>query len=435
MLGINISGNRRRREIVTAVEIGTHSVKVVMGEFGADGVVSIIGAGQEKTHGRVVKGEITDLQLVQEPLMKAMRMAEEAAGGTEIQNIFMAVTGTHIGYVNSMGSTVINAADRYVTEGDREDALRNAANYALPPDRQTLHWFTRRFLVDRREVDNAVGLFGGKLEADMHIVYGQHARLENSRNVIMDVMGPEEQEPKGLVFSPVAAGLAVFSGEEAGHGALVVDIGAGVTEYAVFAGRDRCLHSGQITIGCEQLANDLHLGLHLPIQQCRDILERLPSLGAKAVMTQDGRARLMEVDAGAGKPSRQIPVSTIEQIIEMRLDELFRKILEDLQDREMMKRIGFGVRLCGGGAMIPQIADLAQRIFESPVEIGCARMVNGPEHIVQSPAFVTPVGLLKFGHNALQEMNLEPDSLTGSIGRDWKSVREFLSDIKRAFRW
>ncbi len=435
MRGMNLNRKGRGRDVVTAIEVGTHSVKVVLGEFSPDGTLSIIGAGQEKTNGRVVKGEVVDAVLVQEPLMKAMQTAEESAGGVAIQNIFVVVTGAHIGCVNSIGSTVINSADRYVTESDKVAALDNAANYSMPPDRQPLHYFTRRFMIDRREVDNPVGLHGGKLEADMHIVYGLHARIENGRNLITEVMGPDEQEPKGFVFSPVAAGLAAFSGEEAELGALVIDIGAGVTEYAVFAGRDCCLHTGQITVGCEQLANDLSLGLHLHVQQCREILERLPSLGAKAVMTPDGKARLMEVDAGAGKPKRQVPVSTIEQIIEMRMEELFQKILDDLAERDMMKRIGFGVRLCGGGAQIPQVTELARRVFETPVDMASVRLVNGPMHIVQSPAFTTPIGVLKMGRSLLREMGASPVSAGRQVQMDWQTVKSFFAELRRAFRW
>ncbi len=436
MLGFNIGGNRGGREIVTAIEIGTHSVKVVMGEFSADGTLSIIGAGQEKTHGKVMKGEILDVTAVQEPMMRAMQAAEESANGTEIANIFLAVNGAHLGSVNSIGSTIIRSTERYVSEQDKEDAITNAYNYPMRPDQEVLHCSPRFFRVDGREVDNPVGLHGGKLEADAHIVYGQHTRFENSRNVIHDVMGAGEQEPRGLVFSPIAAAAAMLSREDARrNGVLVIDIGAGVTGYGVFAGgEDHCLHSGQIAVGCEQIANDLSLGLQLSIVQCRDILERLPGSGVKATMTADGRARGISVDTGAGRPPRDVPASTIEQVIEMRVQELFQKIMDDLARRDMLKRIGGGIRLCGGGARIPQIADLARRVFEAPAEVGCARLVNGPAHVVKSPAFVTVIGTLRVGRQMLGDMDVKV-SLPQQIWRDLINFRQFLADFRRAFRW
>ena len=436
MLGFNIGGNRGGREIVTAVEIGTHSVKVVMGEFSADGTLSIIGAGQEKSYGKVMKGEILDVAAVQEPLMKAMQAAEESANGTEIQNIFLAVNGAHLGSVNSIGSTIIRSTERYVSEQDKEDAITNAYNYPMRPDQEVLHCSPRFFRVDGREVDNPIGLHGGKLEADAHIVYGQHTRFENSRNVINDIMGAGEQEPRGLVFSPIAAAAAMLSREDARrNGVLVIDIGAGVTGYGVFAGgEDHCLHSGQIAVGCEHIANDLSLGLQFSIVQCRDILEKLPDICAKAVMTPDGRARETPVSMGVGRPDRNLPVSTIEQVIEMRVQELFQKIMDDLSRRDMLKRIGGGIRLCGGGALIPQIADLARRVFEVPAEVGCARLVNGPAQVVKSPLFVTAIGTLRIGRQMLGDMEVKA-SFGQQVWGDLINFRQLLADFRRAFRW
>lgn len=427
-------GKRRHKQVLTAVEIGTRWVKVVIGEFQEDGVLNLLGVGEEPSL-KVMKGEISDPAVVQEQLQKAMVNAEDAAGGVQIENVFLLVTGSHIGSVNSVGSMVINSDDPHVSEEDREAALQNAWGYTFPPDRATLHHFRRQFTVDGREVDNPVGLFGSKLEADVHIIYGQLNRLQNSRNMIVEAMGAEESEPQELIFSGVAAGLGVFEPEEVEKGAMVIDLGAGVTEVAVFTREDRCLYSGQVTVGCEHLANDLSLGLHLPVQRCREMLETLDAVGAKAVMTQDGNARLLEVDVATGRPPRKVPVSTVEQILELRLQELFSVIRDQLEAKRMLNRIGFGIKLVGGGALIPQVTDLARRVFEMPVSVGVPRLVNGQKEVIASPRFVAPLGALRLGRSMLKAREAEKVGVGGTLRSDLEWVGQLFSKWKRAFPW
>ena len=423
---------RRRREVLTAVEIGTRSIKVVIGEFHEDHVLTLLGIGEEPSM-KVMKGEIGDPQTVQKQLDKALVAAEDAAG-EPIKNVFLAVTGSHLGSVNSIGSTIIHSYDPHITAEDVELAEQNVWNCTLPPDREILHRFRRQYLVDGREVDNPVGLFGGKLEADGHIIFGQQNRLNSSRHLITEAIGTEEDEPKAVVFSGVAAALGVLGPEETEKGAMVIDLGAGVTEYAVFTGEARCLHSGQVTVGCEHLANDLSLALQLPVQRCRELVEGMKDLGAKARMTQDGGTRMLDVEPTPGKPLRKIPVATVEHVVELRLQELFQIIRHDLESKDMLKRIGSGIRLTGGGALIPEILDLARQIFDMPVTLGTPRLVNGPKEIINSPRYATPIGILRFGRTAMA--NLQPPvlSLFEQLRQDILSIFRLLMRW-RPFNW
>ena len=423
---------RHRKEILTGVEIGTGTIKVVMGEFLPENVLSIIGVGEAPSL-KVVKGDLVDPRPVQDQLQKAL-LAAEHASGVEIDKIVLAVTGSHIGSVNSIGSTVINAADRRISEEDRDTALRNAWSYTLPPNRRPIHFFNRQFRVDGiRDANNPVGLIGSKLEADVHIIYGQNNHLESARSLILEVFG--DDPILDCVFSPVAAAAAAFSPEDAEKGALIIDIGAGVTEYAVFQGFGKetsCFHSGQITVGCDHLVNDLSLGLRLPFGKCRQLLEGLWALQGAAVMKPDGRTRLTEIE-DLGQKMRHIPVSTVEHIIEQRLQELFTVIRNDLEEQQVLGRIGNGATLCGGGALIPRIDDLAQSVLDMPACIGRPRSVNGQKEIITSPRFMTPIGLLRVGKKLLEaEKEKEPLTPMKIIKEE---VRKFILSLKDMVRW
>ncbi len=420
----------KKRDMVTAVEIGTHTIKVLIGEFLPDRSVSLIGVGVKPSR-KVTKGEVMDAAVVQESLQEALAAAEEMAH-VDIQNIFVAVTGGHIGSVNNTGSQVINSPDRRVTKEHVDQAMSNAVGVMLPPDKHPLHSFRRQFRVDGREVDNPIGMSGGKLEADVHIIYGQLSRQETTRSLLIEAVGIEG-EPKDLVFSAVAAGMAGFTLAELEKGGLIIDVGAGVTEYAVFQGEEYCFHSGLVTVGCEHLANDLSLALHLPIQRSRELLDGLKTVGG-AVMTLDGNTRMAEVEDTPGKPPRRIPASAIEQVIELRLQELFEVIKADLQENDVLKCIGFGAKLCGGGALIPRIADLARGVLEMPVEIALPRLVSGPKEILTSPQFVTPVGLLRYGKSILDNGGSTPVTMMEQLKRDAGNMFRLIK-VRRPFQW
>lgn len=419
-----------RRQIVTAVEIGTRLIKVLIGEVAADGAVTLLGTGVEPSS-RVVKGEVTDTQALQPRLDAALGAAERKAG-VDIENIFLVVSGAHIQSFNTVGTTVPASPDRRIYELDIDAVRQIAATCTLPLERQQLHLFSRQFRVDGREVSNPLGLCGHHLVAEAHLIHGQVTRLQTVERLIGDAVGSDE-EPREPVFAAVAAGMGALLPEEVDAGALVVDIGAGVTSYALFRGSDQCYHSGQITVGGEQLANDLALGLHLPIQRCRDLLDDLGQVGA-AIMTPDGRTRLAPIEGAPGRRPRAVPVSTIEQIVEVRLRELLSHIRAELEQADMLRYIGHGVKLCGGGALIPRIEDLAHAVFEMPVEIGYPVRASGPQEIVTSPAFTTPIGALRFGQMRLKQVQPEARSLGETLRADLVRVKRFFRGFS-ALKW
>ena len=416
---------KKKREILTGVEIGTSAIKVVMGEFLPDDVISIVGVGKVPSM-KVVKGEIVDVNVVQEQLEMALAKAEEASG-LEIDEIFLAVTGAHIQSVNSVGSTMVTSPDSRIGEDDIVTAHRNAHAYHLPPDKKVLHYLDRCYQVDGgNEITNPLGLVGAKLEADVQIIYGQHNRLETNCRMINDAMTYPAED---IAFSGIAAALATFSSEDTEKGGLLLDIGAGVTEYVVLQGPG-CFHSGQLTVGCEHIANDLSLGLRLPINKCRKILHDLDQFGS-AVMTPDGHSRLMAVERLAQSP-RHIPISTVEHIVELRLRELFETIRMDLEANNALERIGCGIRICGGGAHIPGIDRLVRQVFQMPASIAKPRLLSGKQKMLNSPEFLTPVGLIRWGKMML---DISPKSNTSFWESFYLDLRKAGTVLCKSFPW
>ncbi len=418
-------GRRRKKDILTGIELGTAHVKVVMGEFLSGEVVSIIGAAQVSSLHKVRKGSVLDAPAVQEQLAQALTISEKESG-VEIEDVFLAVTGGHIGSTTSVGNAPVQNPDRIITEEEVVTAVRNARSCRPPPEQYHINSIDRRFLVDDiREVANPIGQVGNRLQAEVHMIYGDRGAVDTARTLVAEVLGYPET---ARAFSAVADTFALFSAEEQRRGTLVVDVGAGVTEYAVFHGPG-CFHSGQVAVGCEHAVNDLAVAFRLPAPRAAGILHNLADFGS-AVARPDGRKRLVEVETTSGK-SRCIPASTIEQVIELRLRELFDVVAADLRKAGAFQRVSNGVVLCGRGARIPGIVPLAHQVFEMPVRVGAPYLASGPREVIADPGFVTPIGLLRFGRK-VREIDRESPGLFEQLRSD---ARRVLDLTKRAFRW
>ena len=273
----------KKNETIAGVEIGTKSIKIVIAEILPDQSLKVIGHGETPSL-KVQKGEITDVNSVFKQLDKTAKKAEKDAE-TRIKNVYIAVTGGHIKTLNNRGSLPIVNSNKRITEDDVVNVTRNARTVSLPHDCEMIDSLHRHYIIDNaRSVQNPINIAGSKLEAEVHIIYGSRNNLHTTLNVVEDYFSAPCED---IIFSGICAAYGALTDEDNEKGALVIDIGAGTTEYVL--NHDRaCLHSGVITVGSNQILNDLTLGLKLPSGKCRAILENYGAALSKA----DGRSRL-----------------------------------------------------------------------------------------------------------------------------------------------
>ncbi len=422
--------SKKRRNIITAIELGTHSRKVAIGDVDPeDGRVHVLGVGTVSSPRKIVKGRIENAGAVNDELVKAVLEAEKEAK-TEIQNVFLAVSGGHIRTTTSRGTSVVRSPDGLVTDDNVVEAVKNARYLPFPPDQRAVNLMDRRYLLDgRREVLNPTGQAAAKLEAEILVVYGDAMRFKTAVELVAAVIGEPVAD---IVFSPIADVYAVVSPEDRTRGVLVIDIGAGVSEYALVHGPG-LLACGQITVGCEHVANDLAEAFRFPIQRARTLLVRLAEwnrpekLGAAAAPPAAVKIETM------GHEIRTIPRDSIELVIDLRLRELFRIIAKRLGGpAELRKFVGGGVLICGGGARIPRVCDLARAVFgRIPVSVAAPWGVSADrEAIPADPGLITPIGVLRYG-----SFSLAVGKAARARGRVFKQeLAAFWDALKHAFR-
>ena len=419
----------RSKKTITAVEIGTGSIKVVMGQPAENGSIVIIGHGEISSLTRVAKGEAINVSEVGEALGEVLDNVESVSG-QRITSVYLAMTGSHIQSTNVIGSVPITSPNRIISEIDIIEATRNARSFNLPLEQKGIHTFQRTFIIDdARRVSNPEGMVGNKLTADIHVIYGNFNKIQTLCTLIDDVLGVPARD---IAFSGIADFYGVSLDRESKNGSLIIDIGAGVTEYATFY-NSGCLHSGQITVGCEHIANDLSIGLNLPIGKCRELLKNQRS----SMLKIDSVNNSIQIEQGIGNQPKCVNEGTIQTIVELRLVELFEIIREELANSfldehlNMTKLLGDGIILCGGGALIPDITKIVESIFGVPIKIGRPVNISGMEEEINSPRYVTTIGLLHLGHR-LSQMDKETLSFRQTAENELTRIFDL---CRKAFRF
>ena len=374
-------------QIIVGLEIGTSKVCVAVGEVSENQVVNIIGLGQAKSRG-VRKGEIIDVALAEEDVRNAIVEAEQVAD-VEIRSVFLGVTGSHIRGFNNTGVHPVVSADREITTTDIQDVIKNAKAINLPTDHSVVHVIRQHFRVDGQDgVLNPEGMLGAKIEVDVHVVSGRYNRLQNPIRLVSGL----HLEVENISSSALASSLAILSMEQKELGTLVIDLGAGVTEYAVYSA-GVIKHTGVLAVGGDHVSNDLAYGLKVPLARA----EQLKIDHGSAVIDPEAGDREIDLSDDSLIPGRQVNLGHMQKIMSMRLQETFELIARDIGQTGLIEYLRAGVVLCGGGARIPHITRLARDVFNLPVAIGRASTVSGIKNALDEPEFATSVGLIKFG--------------------------------------
>src|SRR6266571_1907366 len=251
--------------IIVGLEVGTSKVCAVVGELSSEGALNLIGVGQARSRG-VRKGEIADAPMAEEDVRQAIVEAEQMAD-VEIRSVYLGVTGGHIRGFNNRGVHPVVSADREISEDDVQDVVRNAKAINLPAENSVLHAIRQHFLVDGQDsITNPVGMLGARLEVDVHVVHGHLNRLQNAIRVVKGM----QLEVDEVMFNGLASALALLTSEQKKLGALVIDIGGGTTDYAVYA-KSVIKHTGVLAVGGDHVSNDLAYGLKVPLGRAEQL--------------------------------------------------------------------------------------------------------------------------------------------------------------------
>jgi len=421
---------QNKEKIVSAIELGTSKIAVLIGRFDQTepDSLEVIGFGEAPSKGSVVKGEIVDMDAAFETLSFVLDEADKKSGHRLLDSCFtvIPVTGCGITIYHGVGSAPVRGENGIVTNEDCANADDNASILQLPGENRIISSFESYFTLDEgTPIRNPLGHTASRLFSHCLIVTGNANRLQNFNEIVMD-SGVEVNAR--CFFSPSAEDRAILNEDECEHGVLMVDVGAGVTEFWVEF-RSGVIGGGMFPIGFDHVLNDLSLGLKLPIQTLRNMAEsgQLNQLFLE-------RPAFWEVPRELGR-IRKIPFSSMEMIVDARLQELFAMIHEQLEKEKLLSQLSAGGVLTGGGALFCRTQEIMHDCFDFSVRCGKPQNIAGAATGLDSPRYSLLWGSLKLAEfYARGGMNEDQKVLPNVLQWTTGGLKRIFSDIFEAFK-
>ncbi len=374
----------RRERTVVAIDLGTSKVVTAVASVGPDGGLRLLGLGEAVSAG-IRKGDVIDAQAAKEALRESVAAAEESAE-TDIEDVFLSLSGAHVDSVRQRGTVEIEGGDS-VADEDLETAREAAERINLPAERMLVATLTRGYRIDGSEpIDKPVGMDGHRLEGEFLVVHAVGARL---RNLIARAqeLGLEVVH---FTLSPLASAEAVLAPERKKAGALAIDLGGGLTHYAVYY-EGRPAHVGVIGVGGDHVTQDISHAFGLP-QSLSEALK----CGHGAVSAERGRrGEVIEMKPKAGFAGKKVLMGSLCDVMKARWEETFTIVRESIP-RDLLPLLGGGIVLTGGGSRTKGIAELARQVFKKDVSLVEGHAVSGNVENLARPELSTVIGTLLY---------------------------------------
>jgi cell division protein FtsA len=397
-----------RGEIIAGLDIGTTKTCAVIAASGPDGL-EIIGIGEAPSTG-MRKGVVTDLEETVRAIEAATEKAERMAG-VHVSHVYVGVTGEHIQSTNNRGVVAVSGDDREVIAADVKRVVDASKIINLAADRQIIHALPRHYTIDGQDgVTDPLGMSGSRLEVDTHIITGGATFIAN----VLKCVHRAGLEPAGIVFEPLASSAASLLSEEKHVGCVLLDIGGGTTDIAVFASGG-VIHSATIPVGGNILSNDIALGLKTTSAEAENVKRTYGS----GLTRPDEAEQTFHVKTLDGRSTREVTSAQLRAIVLPRVLEMFRlakaNILEHLPRDQVLSE----VVITGGGAHLRGIETTAAEIFGLPVRIGVPATIAGLTDSVKQPEYATAVGLVLFGPRGESAPHLNGRSGSTAFAKLW----------------
>jgi cell division protein FtsA len=368
-------------ELFVSLDIGTSSVKVIIGEMSKD-TLNIIGVGNVKSEG-LRKGSIVDIDETVHSIKKAVEQAERMVG-ISLKRVVVGVTGNHVHLQACHGVVAVSSENREISNEDVRRVIDAAQVISIPPEREIIDVIPRQFIVDGLdEINDPRGMLGVRLEMEGTIITGAKTILHN----LLRCVERAGLEITDICLQPLAAGSVALSKDEKNLGVALIDIGGGSTTISVFE-QNHLYATSVLPIGGEHITKDLSVGL----RTTTDEAERIKVKYGHAYYDHASEDEIFEASIIGSDQKKSFNQLEIADIIEARLEEVYELILYELK-RLGVSELPGGFVLTGGTVKMAGVLELGQAVLQNSVRIA------SPDYIgVREPQYMTGVGLIQFAH-------------------------------------
>ena len=376
-------------EIVVGLDIGTTKICAIVGELTENGI-DIIGIGSHPSKG-LRKGVVVNIEATVASIRRAVEEAELMAG-CEITTVYTGIAGGHIKGFNSQG--IVAVKDKEVREADITRVIDAAKAVAIPLDREVIHVLPQEFVVDDQDgIKEPRGMAGVRLEANFHIISGHVSAVKN----ILKCVGNAGLETQELILEPLASSESVLSDEEKEAGVVLVDIGGGTTDLAIFH-EGIIRHTAVIPFGGNSVTEDIREGCSVMRNQAESLKTRFGS----ALADENKDNEIICVPGLRGRDPKEISVKNLAYVIQARMEEIIEHVYYEIKSSGYEKKLIGGIVITGGGAQLKHLPQLVEYVTGLDARIGYPNehlaknelLAKNVYEELKSPMFATGIGLL-----------------------------------------
>lgn len=393
-----------KTQIFTGLDVGTTKICAIIGQVEPDGHLNILGVGSTPSLG-LRRGIVIDMDETIESIRSAVRKAEEIAH-VAVRDVFVGIAGGHIQSHNSTGMVEIKNPSRGITKADIRRVTDRARGLQIPVEREIIHVIPQRFIIDDGVTLNPEGFSSTRLEAEVLIVT---AAVTSAQNIVRAV-NQSGYHCSAIYLEPLASSLAILSEKEKDLGAVMIDIGGGTSDVAIWV--DGAVRfTGVVPFGGDAITDDIAKGLKVSRYDAENIKKRYGCVLASSINPEE------EFDAPhvlTDQPER-ISRRFLCEIIQSRVEEILLMTKQMIDATPLGDRIYGGVALTGGCALLEGIPEIASKIFNMPAKVASPTGLGGMSGVVSSPIYSTGVGLVLYGLEHENQKRLAPTGVFADI--------------------
>jgi cell division protein FtsA len=407
----------KHQGIIVGLDIGTTKIAVIVGHKNEHGKVEILGYGKVPSIG-VKRGVVSNIENTIQSIKEAV---EEASlkSGVDINVVNVGIAGQHIKSLQHRGSMIRDNIETEISQEDIDKLCNSMYNLNMNPGEEILEVIPQEFSIDREHgIRQPRGMSGSQLEANFHIIIGHTAAAKNIYKCVRRA-GLEVSE---LILEPIASAEAVLSEEEKEAGVVLVDIGGGTSDVAIFH-EGIIRHTAVIPLGGEIVTDDVKEGCSIIKKHAEELKMKFGS----ALASENKDEEIVAIPGLRGRAPKEISLKNLASIIQARMEEIIEHIFYEIRNSGYEKKLIGGIVLTGGGAMLKHTAQLSEFMTGLDTRIGYPN-----EHLAKdvppemaSPMYATSIGLVIVGIDRyekemakLKELEPEPLAEAGKPGTE-----------------